>query len=504
MEQAEPPVAALSLPGVDSISKLPTEIIASICERLDRRSLHNFKMTSKNLHAKSYKSKLSMIIWFCKCTTNRTCPHTLGFFAHHFRQSAFTFTGDGLKRLVQFSKDPNISPEIKVLRLVLVSFPQQGMEHLSKDWDTSDEAMAAIVDVADGEDDSMGARIRQVRRYRKAIRRERRRAYGHYQDDQNHLRRSGHDVDMLAEALRRLPALEEIHTVDIHGVDNPWGRGNIISNIGDMPFTASMLSWIPLKQDTYESRFEVEREMKKTSAHSVGAVLGAIYRSGIKFNGILEFRGVPHNLRFTKWTHCSRLSLSATPARSFSLSMLAEMKDTLSNLKALRISTFCYVDRRYDDDPVEQRDIEWLLQLLERTTGLISLSLIDNGAQSKRTVDLNFVQSMEDRSITFPRLKAFMLIGAECETPVFTRFLEKHKATLRRIHLDHMTFRAKTPLCTPDAGDTFLFVRWSMHNHWRVDGYHAVSTELNDGYAQLNFRETLRNVTCINEALPVD
>ncbi|OAG09202.1 uncharacterized protein CC84DRAFT_1171814 [Paraphaeosphaeria sporulosa] len=482
VEQAVASVEPPSLLGVDFISKLPTEMIASICELLDKRSLHNFRMTSKHIHAQSYTS----------------------FFAHHFRVSSFTFTRDGLKKLVEFSKDPNIRPEIKVIRLILVAFPKQGKEHLSGLWHTPSEAMAAILAVEDGEYDVTGARIRQIRKYRKNIRRNRRRAYGRYQEDQNLLRRSGDDVNLLAEALRRLPALEEIDTVDIYGVDSPWGRGKIIEDLGEMPFTASMESWIPMKHDTYESRFEVERELKITSAHSVGAVLGAIRCSVIKFNGILELNGVPHSVRFAKWPHCSRLSLSATPARSFSLSMLADMKDTLSGLKALRVSTFSYVDRKYEDDPVEEYDIEWLYQLLERTTGLTSFSMNDNGARSNRTIDLDMMHSMEYRSITFPRLKAFMLLNAECETPVFIRFLEKHKTTLRRVCLDNINFRATTPLHTPDDRDTFLFVRWSERNYWRVIGYQSVSTELMDDYAQLEFRESLRSVICMNEALPVD
>lgn len=45
--------------GLDKLSKLPTELIASICENLDKRSLHNLRLTSKHMHMQTFTSKLT-------------------------------------------------------------------------------------------------------------------------------------------------------------------------------------------------------------------------------------------------------------------------------------------------------------------------------------------------------------------------------------------------------------------------------------------------------------
>lgn len=358
------------------------------------------------------------------------------------------FTREGLEELVNFSKTRNISPQIRVVKLVLVSFTNQGKGHLTGEPYTRAEARANFLAVSDGPTESENLRAKI---YSKRIRQMRRRAYGRHKDDQNVLRRQGEDVRLLSEALSRLPALEAIQTTDVYGEEHPWGRGSVISDLGMMPFTASMRSWIPLTRDDYASRFEVEREMKKTSGHSVGVVLGALHRSGIKFNGTLELRGIPHDLQFTKRSHCSRSSLSVTPPRSFGLDMLADMQGTLSNLKHLYVEAFIYAQRMYGNDPIDQYEVGWLNQLLQRTTGLTELELIDNGDQpfhinhhgSIPRLDAysGIMRSIDNLSKPFVQLKVFGLFDVDCETPLFIRFMENHTTTLRRVYLDHVNLR---------------------------------------------------------------
>lgn len=443
MGEATQAEQAPSQPVLDPLSNMPSELIASICDRLDKKDLHNIRLTSKSLCAKSYKSKPSVLSFPLKIAprTYVSYPHALDFYSHHFRVSSFTFTRNGLEKLVEFSRDPNINVEIKVLRLVIVAFPTRGKEHLTGAPYTPDEATAEALAVIGADRDTMKATIKL---HQKKIRRTRRRAYGHYQDDQNFLRRKGVDVNLLAEALRHLPVLQDISTVDIYGTDLPRGVGKIIGDLGTMPFTTSMLSWIYVMQDSYESRFEVERELKNVSAHSVGAVLGAIHRSGIKFNGNLQFVGVPHCLKFAKLPHCSRLSLSSTPPRTFAMSMLDDMKDTLSRIKGLRISMFSYVYRRRLSDPIDADEFEWLYQLLERTNTLGELMLNDNSTMG-RNFDLGIMRCIEDRAITLPRLREFWLTNAYCDTRCLISFVDKHNTTLRRIYLDNTNLRTTTP-----------------------------------------------------------
>lgn len=45
-----------------------------------------------------------------------------------------------------------------------------------------------------------------------------------------------------------------------------------------------------------------------------------------------------------------------------------------------------------------------------------------------------------------------------------------------------------------------LFARWVERNHWSINGYQNTATGFTDDFSQLEFRESLRGVTCSNEA----
>ncbi|KAJ4353688.1 uncharacterized protein N0V89_005418 [Didymosphaeria variabile] len=475
------PALAPSSPDADLLSDLPTETITSICEYLDGNDMNNFRLASRTIHAKTYR----------------------GFFDYHFEVTHVTFTREGLERLVGFAKDPKISPSVKAIELILVAFPNRGKQCLT--------GKSVIIEERDGqieiwEDGESTTKMQQgsaekpgVKTPQKTLRRARRRIYSHYQHDLNNIRRRGVDVELLTEALRHLPALKNIWLVDsIPDYQQVWGLRKIIIGLGMMPFSASMRSWVPPKHNSYESRFEVERELKAIGAHGVGVVLGAIYRSRITFSGGLILKGVPYDIEFSKTPDSRQLSPSATPSKTFAMSQIAEMK-YLSRIRFLHVVTFHYAQRRDAADPHDAYRFEWLYQILPSMISLEFLG-IQCGDPIHEAANLGILEDLNQRSITLPKLYCLLMDNMGIETPALISFLDAHRGTLRRLHLDNINLCVVVPMDGLGDSTLLLLVPWLERNNWNIFGYCFMNTNLISYNPNiLEFREGFRAVRGIRD-----
>ncbi|KAF2446533.1 hypothetical protein P171DRAFT_483870 [Karstenula rhodostoma CBS 690.94] len=479
MEQAEQAMEAPSVPGADRLCDLPTEMIASICEHLDGADISNFRLASRTIHAKSYRA----------------------FFDCQFEVTAVTFTKKGLEKFVEFSKDPNIGRSIKGVELVLVAFPTLGKQHLTGVPYTSAEfeecqqspGMLANLHTSTNSGDITSKAFIKPRQQeaQRRIYRRRRRVYSNYQHDMNTIRKTSVDVALLAEAFRHLPGLNNIWMTDyIPEGYAVWGLPEIIGSLGMRPFYASMLSWVPQKQDSYESQFQVERELKAIATHSVGVVLGAIRRSGVTFSGGLNFYGVPHGMKFAEKPCHRKLSPSITPPSTFNLGQIAEM-NYLSHVKELSIRFFCQANRRYSTDPVDAREFEWLSQVLLSMADLETFSLFGEESANELT-DVGILGNLSHLLIKLPRLTVLSLENMLINTPTLIAFLENHKATLQRIYLDNINLRTIQPINGTGDRAHLLLLPWLECNDFSVAGYTSAAPSLPGhqfGESQEGFRE---------------
>jgi hypothetical protein len=328
----------------------------------------------------------------------------------------------------------------------------------------------------------------------------------------NEVRNQSVDVELLARAFRNLPGLKNVWTTDSFPNNcTVWGLRKIVDDLGTSPFYASMGNWVPLKQDSYDSQFKVERELKAIGTHSVAVVLEAIHRSGINFSGGgLHFTAVPQNMEFAETTCSRKLSPSATPPKTFAMSRIAEMK-YLSRVKELNMRTFYPAPRRQITDPKDARKLKWLHQTVANMTGLEALALLGENTESAEIKDGILGDEGYPFTLTLPKLKVLWIEHMILSTSTLLDFLKLHRETLQRFYLNNIILRdtirmyvqsisvlwCQTDMCygseNPDDRTNWMLVPWLERNNWRVSGYCSADAKLL-GYAWLELREGFRDV----------
>ncbi|KAF2637868.1 hypothetical protein P280DRAFT_482765 [Massarina eburnea CBS 473.64] len=327
------------------LSALPMELVSQICLDLSEEDIHRLRLTCRPLGQKTSHA----------------------FYTTHFRTSAFMITRDSLQTLVDFSKKPQIAGTIKQLKLVLVTFPTAEKARL--DGKTSaaehlEEASAAL----SLDEDGSSKHLKELSQKRV---RARRRMYGWNQQDQNLLRTTGVDADLLTEALLNLTALESIATCAIYDPDMkpPWGLRKLVNELGMRPSTSHLHSARYMLKTVQEAN-----ERTVFAAHSVGVVLGAISRSGIKLKDTLSIDGAPGDLSFSKTPSSRKLTPTSTPANTFAESQIESLP--FSDLKSFDIfldgNYRRYLDRilRRTQTHIERIEMPWLPKYFPTMTSL--------------------------------------------------------------------------------------------------------------------------------------
>ncbi|KAF1953154.1 hypothetical protein CC80DRAFT_507350 [Byssothecium circinans] len=235
------------------LADLPTELVSKICGAFERVDLHNVRLV-------------------CKALSQKTLDNL---YALHFKTSPFMLTRASLEKLIEFSKMPRISGKIRKLELVLVTFPIVERKKINGEpFTTKEQQEVSFAKTAFGStQDSTTEKYTTARlKYLRAkFRRARRKKYAWYHHDQHLLRTKSIDVSLLVEALRNLTALESIATTHHYDKDSPpWGLRQVVDELGIWPVT------------TVPSSSGINNERAVFAKHSVGVVLGALCKSGIK------------------------------------------------------------------------------------------------------------------------------------------------------------------------------------------------------------------------------
>jgi hypothetical protein len=233
------------------LTTLPTELMTQISDYLPQKDFHNLRLTSRALENQSRK-----------------------FLEYHFRTSRFTFTREGLETLVTLTKNPAFASAVKELQLVLVTFPtaKNGHPFTTEEWREWREWNEWRKVQSGQNEESSEEKIR----YRKLLRK-RRRAWSRHQHDQNDLRTKSVDVTLLTEAIKSLHALESITTISQYDSEEPpWGFRQIVTELGTRPWHAG-----PLPRSWAINVHDSQHAIIKSATHSIGVVMGAIFKSGI-------------------------------------------------------------------------------------------------------------------------------------------------------------------------------------------------------------------------------
>ena len=196
--------------AADLLSPLPEELIDAVCKHLLPRDIRNLRLACRTLKEKSYHT-------FAIC---------------YFKVTQVMLTRESLQQLIELANDNRFGPNIKELQLCLVTFPEQATRRLTGHPSTKQElvefrTISSLGKHADEGEASLTLHEEQEK-YRRALKRRRRRLYGRYMHDQNKLRKQCIDVNLLADALSRLPSLESIALIGrIDEVRPPWGARKI-------------------------------------------------------------------------------------------------------------------------------------------------------------------------------------------------------------------------------------------------------------------------------------
>lgn len=415
--------------------ELPEEIIDHVCANLPKQDIHNLRLTCKHLAAKSYHQ-------FLVC---------------HFRAAQFIFTEESLRTLISFAKDPKIGPAIKELQLCLVTFPPQKKHGIHENplteqekKEASDIKLVAKTEfgpkrVSETVDSVLEERLTA---YSTQLKRNRRRLYSRYEHDQHTMRTKSTDVEMLSEALRLLPALDSITLMDrLDRNDPPWGARKIVNDTSLWPVAASVAAI----QDDAELRHywfwsavehgnKIERRLKAFSAHSIGVVLGAIYRSRIKLKGSLSFRSAPYSLLFPMTPTSRNKTPLSTPAKTFAESQIEELKPAMSKLTAFSVSLYEYLrglDRWGLGDSAgvgEGVPLGWILKLLPFMSALQRLHIVGEGFRGL-TEEKDLWKSFADDKVCLPKLCQLEIRSTQFRVADLCQVFANHRDTLQDVSI---------------------------------------------------------------------
>lgn len=420
-----------SFSAIDSFSGLPAEIIDNICSFLPKESIIQLALCCRMLRDKCYFRLAAL----------------------HFRVSRFMFTKESLEILCDFAEHRKfgpvkIGPAIKTLELVLVAFTRRQKEDLDGQPRTTQEKQDALnisllanQELGPWRETETADDVRSSREdeREKKLRHKRRRLYGQYQTEQNTMRTQSKDVELLTRALKHLPNLQDVVTLDCYQADNiPWGLRSIVERIGTYPVTATMHRRMLIPRGDHTSFYitswklwdeVVAKDFGIISAHSIGVVLGAIRKSNFKLRGALRLSGAPHSLAFSKDPATRRLSPTSTPGRTFAASEIPGLKQAFSELKEFSVDLFNYTeeDGRNPTKFCATNILQWLFPYFPLMPSLQRLDL--TGGMSNRYESIFFRQFIQ-QGIHFPKLRQIALNNISFDLRDLTQIVLSHSVTL--------------------------------------------------------------------------
>ena len=285
-------------------------MIDQICSGLSKDDIKALRLTSRLMKANS----------------------DYGFVVAHFQVYPFMITQESLQELVAVSKNERIGPKIKELQLFLVTFPEFKRREItgnpiSPKGEEEESGIMAKHDAAEANEI-----IKTLREQRK---RARRRKFGYHQVSQHTLRKRGLDVELLAEALANLPALESFTITD-----GPIRQGE---DVQKFVVGRELASQIGIEPPT--SREECSYCWRSPAywtfnTHAFAVSLGAFWRSRPDLKGSFKILTSFHGFQVPKIPTSRKILPAGTPAASFCEDQLEELARVFSGSLSLQMSNF--------------------------------------------------------------------------------------------------------------------------------------------------------------------
>lgn len=325
-------------------------------------------------------------------------------------------TRNSLKQLINLTKKERFHKAIKEVQIYIIRFTERSKSTIHGEPLTSDElkefeAMLKRHNI----DQSKYIRLEgvadtgepvprhpQILDFERKLKRKRRRLHDREMHDQNTMRTTGADLELLAEAFQNLPALKTIKTVhDEQLLRPPIGAKQLYDGMGTWPSTLSDVV---------------------AAAHSTSLVLGAILKSGCQPEK-LHFSEVPHYLLLATSPSSRKRIRTSTPALTFAKSQIAELK--LPKLRKLYLSLYNYPGGTpHHVFLPAQWQIEWVQPLLQSVHELYILGNRNNAVA--------FLHCLNSIAVDMPHLRSIELQGVSFRFEDLCELLQLHRSNLRR------------------------------------------------------------------------
>ncbi|ORX90193.1 hypothetical protein BCR34DRAFT_609149 [Clohesyomyces aquaticus] len=386
----------------DYLSALPGELCDAIAANLDNQGVHNLRATCKTLHAKCDRQ----------------------FAVHHFGVSTFMLTRKSLETLVAFSANSRFAPYIKELRIALTCFPSILKTSCGPDPLTHEEhqALHEIQQGSDGQ--TTESMSKAVLGSRKNLKRNRRRNYDRHMHDQCTIRKQGVDLQLLSDALGRLPRLETFTVLDRYDMKNmPWGCREV--QIGFFP------AWGPDGFAYMEEQLSIEtREyFHDICAHAVSLALGALSGTKVQLTS-LRMAHVPYN---TIVAQDSSRSRCATPARTFSEEKFEGLGGVFSKLQ--EVSLGFYSAAGSDLSIINKPLLAWLPELIRFWESVQVLEIRGKNLEID-TYPFHLLATMVGKGAPlFPRLRALRVSHTKFHVAHLVELVENHTDSLEKLRV---------------------------------------------------------------------
>lgn len=439
-----------------TLCSLPEELVSGICTHLSQKDLRQFRQTCKDLCNKS--------------------DHQ--FVTKHFGELYVLFTLDGIKSITNIAENERIGSQIRKLKLCLFAFPD--------DWKTRIQGQA-LTDTEKGEieasiqklkldgaskEDIETARTRTIREHEKNLKRARRRTYGRMKSAYFTAVKQSHDLDLLNEALSKLPALNSIQLVD-RMVDNdpPWGAKTLRSKIGIWPTNE-----IP-RQDLVEEKIEYR---KRSGSHAIALIFSAIIQHKVQLKAF-TIEDLPYDLRLPEHPTSRRIRTASTPAKTFNVEQIPKLGPIFSNIKELHLQAQDYAPNHLNVRSLGLGDSNYLFHWLSQYTYLWSSVQRLTIAPDRQTHTSRLRHYMYNGTAVFPRLRHLIMQNLSVHIDDMVEFIRKRFETLESVETLNVALIG--------AGNTYYHMLKAMYHS---PALLKVDIQNDDQYFYLDSRDPFR------------
>jgi hypothetical protein len=339
-------------------------------------------------------------------------------------------TRDSLERLLRLLKNARVRKVVCELKIMLVFHTSNMRRAVRTDPITADEVRK--LDKLKNEADTNTSRSipqdlvqgelesypwdSEIGQYKLELKRKRRRMYTTHIRDQRYFLETRADVELLAEALRSLPALKSITTLDLFELQNP--------PLGSEKFHSETSLW----PASLRYRGGSEYRSKPFSAYTVSLVLRALIQSNIGVE-TLNFCKIPYQVEVHSMDPTRRPleGHPSIPASTLTQAKMGNLK--LSTLKRLAIEIWT-LEYALNNEETILTPTSWFVPFISQLRSVQSLNLSTLLTEFGDSY-LHLLGHADPSDL--PRLHTLELTGRKFSSTNIHNFINRFSSTLQRL-----------------------------------------------------------------------